>query len=47
MGNRHGLAVAGVLSRATGTAERRASEAMLAIRRKLAGRRIMVSEDKV
>ena len=30
MENRHGLAAAGVLSRATGTAERRASEAMLA-----------------
>src|SRR5246127_339315 len=40
MENRHGLAVAGLLSKATGTAERRASEAMLAIRRRLAGRRI-------
>ena len=29
MENRHGLAVAGLLSKATGTAERRASEAML------------------
>ena len=47
MENRHGLAVAGVLSKATGTAERRASEAMLAIRRRLAGRRITVGEDKV
>ena len=46
MENRHGLAVAGMLSKATGTAERRASEAMLAIRRKLAGRRITVGEDK-
>ena len=46
MENRHGLAVAGVLSKATGTAERRASEAMLAIRRRLAGRRITVGEDK-
>jgi transposase len=46
MENRHGLAVAGVLSKATGTAERRASEAMLAVRRKLAGRRITVGEDK-
>jgi hypothetical protein len=45
MENRHGLAVAGVLSKATGTAERRASEAMLAIRRRLAGRRITVGED--
>jgi transposase len=46
MENRHGLAVAGVLSQATGTAERRASEAMLTIRRRLAGRRITVGEDK-
>jgi hypothetical protein len=42
----NGLAVAGLLSKATGTAERRASEAMLAIRRRLAGRRITVGEDK-
>ena len=46
MENRHGPAVAGLLSKATGTAERRASEAMLAIRRRLAGRRITVGEDK-
>jgi hypothetical protein len=46
MENRHGLAVAGVLSKATGTAERWASEAMLAVRRRLAGRRITVGEDK-
>src|SRR5690242_16714108 len=46
MENRHGLAVAGMLSKATGTAERRTSEAMLAIRRKLARRRITVGEDK-
>src|SRR3954454_6771519 len=46
MENRHGLAVAGMLSKATGTAERRASEVMLAIRRRLAGRRITVGEDK-
>jgi len=46
MENRHGLAVAGLLSKATGTAERRAAEAMLAIRRWLAGRRITVGEDK-
>ena len=46
MENRYGLAVAGMLSKATGTAERRASEAMLAVRRKLAGRRITVGEDK-
>jgi transposase len=46
MENRHGLAVAGLLSKATGTAERRASETMLAIRRKLAGHRITAGEDK-
>jgi hypothetical protein len=36
MENRHGLAVAGMVSRATGTAERRTSELMLKLRRKLA-----------
>jgi hypothetical protein len=46
MENRHGLAVAGMLSKATGMAERRASEAMLAIRRRLSGRHITVGEDK-
>ncbi len=46
MENRHGLAVAGLLSQATGTAERLASETMLAARRKLAGRRITAGEDK-
>jgi transposase len=46
MENRHGLAVAGVLSKATGTAERWASEAMLAVRRRLAGHRITAGEDK-
>jgi transposase len=46
MENRHGLAVAGLLSKATGKAERWAAEAMLAARRKLAGRRITVGEDK-
>jgi transposase len=46
MENRHGLAVAGRLSQATGIAERRVAEAMLAIRRKLAGRRITVGADK-
>ena len=46
MENRHGLAVAGLLSKATGTAERRAAEAMLAIRRRLVGHRITVGEDK-
>ena len=38
MENRHGLAVVGILSRATGTAERRA--AMLAVRLKLTGGRL-------
>src|SRR2546423_3785312 len=46
MENRHGLAVAGRLSTATGTAERWASEAMLSVRRKLAGHHITVGEDK-
>src|SRR3954469_14511204 len=46
MENRHGLAIAGMLGKATGTAERRGSEAMLRIRRKLTGRRITVGEDK-
>ena len=46
MENRHGLAVAGLISKATGTAERRASEAMLAIKRRLAGRRITAGADK-
>src|ERR1700716_3124545 len=42
--NRHGLAVAGMVTLATGTAERRASETML--KAKAAGRRITVGEDK-
>ena len=46
MENRNGLAVLGILSKATGTAERRAAETMLAISRKLAGHRITVGEDK-
>ena len=46
MENRSGLAVLGMLSKATGTAERRAAETMLAISRKLAGHRITVGEDK-
>jgi len=40
MENRHGLAVAGRVTHANGTAERRASEIMLKARRKAAGRRI-------
>jgi len=46
MENRHGLAVAGMVTLATGTAERRASEIMLKVKAKEAGRRITVGEDK-
>jgi transposase len=46
MENRHGLAVAGQVTQADGTAERRACEAMLKQRRKAAGHRITVGEDK-
>jgi hypothetical protein len=46
MENRHGLVVAGRVTQADGTAERRASEAMLKARRKTAGHRITVGEDK-
>jgi hypothetical protein len=46
MENRHGLAIAGRVTQAGGSAERRAAEAMLKTRRKAAGRRITVSEDK-
>ena len=46
MENRHGLAVAGMVTQANGTAERRASEAMLETKSKEAGRRITVGEDK-
>jgi hypothetical protein len=46
MENRHGLAVAGKVTLATGTAERRASETMLKAKAKEAGRRITVGEDK-
>ena len=46
MENRHGLAVAGQVTQADGTAERRTSEAMLKARRKTAGRRVTVGEDK-
>src|SRR3954464_8569356 len=45
MENRHGLAVAGRVTHANGTAERRASETMLKARRKAAGRRITAGED--
>src|SRR4249919_4084329 len=46
MENRHGLAVAGTVTFATGTAERRASEIMLKAKAKKTGRRITVGEDK-
>jgi transposase len=46
MENRNGLAVAGAVTRASGTAERRASEAMLKKKARRAGRRIIVGEDK-
>jgi len=46
MENRLGLAVAGTVSEANGTAERRASETMLAAKSKTAGHRITVGEDK-
>jgi hypothetical protein len=38
MENRHGLAAAGMVTLATGTAERRASEIMLKVKAKEAGR---------
>jgi transposase len=46
MENRHGLAVAGMVTHANGTAERRAAEIMLKARSKAAGRRITAAEDK-
>lgn len=46
MENRHGLAVAGMVTLATGTAERRASETMLEAKSKQVGKRITVGEDK-
>jgi transposase len=46
MENRNGLAVAGKVSQAGGTAERRASEAMLKRKARRRGRRITVGEDK-
>ena len=46
MENRHGLAVAGMVTLANGTAERHASETMLKAKAKQAGRRITVGEDK-
>jgi hypothetical protein len=46
MENRHGLVVAGMVTHANGTAERRASETMLKARRKAVGHRITAGEDK-
>jgi hypothetical protein len=46
MENRHGLAVAGMVTLANGTAERRASERMLKTKAREAGRRISAGEDK-
>ena len=46
MENRNGLAVAGTVTEANGTAERRASEALLKRQAKRRGRRITVGEDK-
>ena len=46
MENRNGLAIAGTVSQADGTAERRASEALLKRKARRGGRRITVGEDK-
>ena len=46
MENRNGLAVAGRVTQANGTAERRASETMLKAQSKAAGHSITVGEDK-
>jgi Transposase DDE domain len=46
MENRHGLAVDGMVTLANGTAERRASEIMLKVKAKKAGRPITVGADK-
>jgi hypothetical protein len=46
MENRHGLAVAGVVTKADGTAERRAAQAMLKAKRKAVGHRITAGADK-
>jgi len=44
MENRHGLAVAGMVTLASGTAERRASERMLKIKAREAGHRVTAGE---
>ncbi|QDM15517.1 IS5 family transposase [Tardiphaga sp. vice352] len=46
MENRNGLAVAGMVTHASGTAERRAAEKMLKAKAKQAGRRITAGADK-
>jgi transposase len=46
MENRNGLAVGGMVTEANGTAERRASEAMLKKKSRRSGRRITAGEDK-
>jgi hypothetical protein len=46
MENRHGLAVAGMVTKAGGTAERGAAQAMLKAKRKAVGRRITAGADK-
>jgi hypothetical protein len=46
MENRHGLAVAGRVTTADGTAERDAAQAMLRAKRKEVGHRITVGADK-
>jgi transposase len=46
MENRHGLAIAGNVTRATGTAERSTSEAMMKRQARRSKRRITVGEDK-
>ena len=46
MENRHGLAVAGMVTHANGTAERRAAERMLKTRAREVGRRITAGADK-
>jgi hypothetical protein len=45
MENRHGLAVAGMVTQANGTAERRVAEIMLKAKSKAAGRRITAGAD--
>ena len=47
MENRHGLAVAGMVTHANGTAERRASETMLKAKSEAAGHRITAGEELV